>query len=71
MDRIENEQESDYLLHEWRKISRIFDNFFFLVILLSTFCTTFFLLVFAPRFSQRDLIEESLHKMRDGFGRLD
>lgn len=55
MDRLENEKDGEELLHEWRKVSKVFDQFFFyLICIVTTTCTVLMLLV-APRFAGQTL----------------
>jgi hypothetical protein len=64
-------QRTDKLVHEWRKVSRVFDNLFFWLIMLTTAGITFGLLLLAPRFSYRNLIEEQQRTFVDYKFKLD
>ena len=55
MDKIENEHKGEELLHEWRKVSRIFDQVFFLLIFVFNTLVTVIMLLCAPRFTKRTL----------------
>lgn len=59
MDRIETEHKSDQLVHQWRRVSKIFDQFFFGLIICLTTGTTVTLLVLAPRFSHRSFAADT------------
>ncbi len=58
MDRMEKEKKVEELQYEWRRVSRMFDQFFFALITIITGTVTVTLLIVAPRFSQRNLFEE-------------
>lgn len=55
-DKLERDFKSEEMFAEWRKVSHIFDLFFFGLIVFITLSVTLAMLVFAPMFSSLDIL---------------